>query len=509
MEEFSDFCDNTLKDTEYAIKTATGQIAELKATIEETSAVIDGAATEVEDLSSKAAQKGAEIAEAKKVRAAQHEDFQGNEQELLTSVDELTRSIVKLKQESLLQVGSMDSKQDRNARLVASLKAQAPVFERLLEASYIPLESKKSLSAFLQQGTDEADQDDLSLHAPVQGTTSNYDDHSGGILSTVQGMLDKAQGQLADLRKAEMQAGFSADMVQRGLNEEVRVLNDKTASATARKSSAEEALGKAKGELASTEKTKAEDEALLEAQTEECRAKAAEWATRQKTAAEEMGAIAKATEILKGGVKVFAQTKAVTRRAKKDAQDEEDDQQGADQDRRDQISSFLQGMSHKYNSFALSQLAMSASQDPFGKVKGMIEDMVEKLLEDANKEASQKAFCDTETSKSRQSLEEKTMTLDTLSARVDEASTKRAELGQSIKDLMAEVAELDKAMAEATAIRTTENEEYLKASKDFKDSADAVVAAISVLKSYYAGGALVQVAAKTQSLKSKQPSFGG
>jgi chromosome segregation ATPase len=221
-----------------------------------------------------------------------------------------------------------------------------------------------------------------------------------------------------------------------------------------------------------------------------------------------MAAIAKATEILEGGVKVFAQTKAVTRRSKNAG---DDDAQDADQERRDQLAGYLQTMSHKYNSFSLSQLAMSANADPFGKVKGMIESMIEKLLEDANKEATQKAFCDTETSKTRKSMADKTMTLDTLSARVDEASTKRAELEQSIKDLTGEVAELDKAMAEATAIRTQEHEEYAKSSKDFKDSADAVVAAISVLKSYYAGegGALVQVKAKSQSLKSKQPSFGG
>merc|ERR550514_2227416 len=79
MEEFTDFCDNTLKDTDYAIKTATGQIADLKATIEQTGAEIEAAGAEIEELGSNAAQKGAEIAEAKKVQAAQHADFESNE----------------------------------------------------------------------------------------------------------------------------------------------------------------------------------------------------------------------------------------------------------------------------------------------------------------------------------------------------------------------------------------------------------------------------------------------
>jgi chromosome segregation ATPase len=73
--------------------------------------------------------------------------------------------------------------------------------------------------------------------------------------------------------------------------------------------------------------------------------------------------------------------------------------------------------------------------------------------------------------------------------------------------LEAEVAEIDKAQAEATAIRTTEHEDYMQASKDFKDSAEAVAKAIEVLKNFYEGSFL-QVSAQT-TLKSKQPEFGG
>merc|ERR1719230_2003555 len=73
--------------------------------------------------------------------------------------------------------------------------------------------------------------------------------------------------------------------------------------------------------------------------------------------------------------------------------------------------------------------------------------------------------------------------------------------------LEAEIAEIDKAQAEATEIRTTENADYLKASKDFKDSAEAVAKAIEVLKNFYEGS-FIQVSSKT-ALKSKQPEFGG
>merc|ERR1719324_990116 len=103
------------------------------------------------------------------------------------------------------------------------------------------------------------------------------------------------------------------------------------------------------------------------------------------------------------------------------------------------------------------------------------------------------------------------MTLDKLQARIDGASTTIAELTESVKTLEAEVAEIDKAQAEATKIRTTEHEEYMVSSKDFKDSAEAVAKATEVLKNFYEGS-FIQISSKTQSMskiKDDQPEMGG
>merc|ERR1719267_72496 len=110
--------------------------------------------------------------------------------------------------------------------------------------------------------------------------------------------------------------------------------------------------------------------------------------------------------------------------------------------------------------------------------------------------------------KSKKSQEDKTMTLDKLQARIDGAKSTLAENTESIKTLEAEVAEIDKAQAEATALRTKEHEDYMVASKDFKDSAEAVAKAIEVLKNFYEGSSFIQVSAATN-LKSKQPELGG
>merc|ERR1719324_1316499 len=151
------------------------------------------------------------------------------------------------------------------------------------------------------------------------------------------------------------------------------------------------------------------------------------------------------------------------------------------------------------------QLASVASSDPFVKIRGLIEDMIAKLLKEAQEEATQKAFCDAEMGKSKKSQAEKTATIDKLQTRIDGAEATIATLTEEVKTLQSEVAAIDKAQAEATEIRTKENADNTAAISDFRQSADAVVAAMGVLKSFYEGSALLQIA----SAKSARPSFGG
>jgi len=161
-------------------------------------------------------------------------------------------------------------------------------------------------------------------------------------------------------------------------------------------------------------------------------------------------------------------------------------------------------LSHKFNSYAFMEMAGAASMDPLAKVKGLIEEMIEKLLKEAQGEATQKAFCDAETKKSKKSHQTKSTTHDKLSARADKAASRKAELEESVKSLQAECAEIDAANAEATKIRQEEQATYNKAHKDFSDAAAAVEKAIKVLKDFYAGASLLQVSSKTRTMSASK-----
>ena len=90
--------------------------------------------------------------------------------------------------------------------------------------------------------------------------------------------------------------------------------------------------------------------------------------------------------------KVFLQTSAhLTTKATLDG----------DMESRSQVVGILRRISKNAHSYRLMQLVASAQSDPFGKIRGLIEEMIAKLTKEAAEEADQKSFCDEEISESK------------------------------------------------------------------------------------------------------------
>jgi len=496
MEEYTAFCDDELKEKGYAIETATRELADLSAAIDKNTATGMAKADEISTLGSAIAAKGGELAEATKARASEAETFAAAEKELVKSVDEASRAYTALsKGMALLQGGN-------KAEAKKQMEAVKSAFNAIIGAVSIKTESKRKLKAFLQQANSNMADDELTLKQP-QAKMVAYESKSGGILQTIKDMQEKAESELSDLRKKEMTNNHNFKVIEQGLNAEIAHSTEKLNLAKSAKSAAEEALAKAQGDSAETAKTKSADEEYSKNLKTECETTAMEWDARQKSAKEEMAAIDKASEILTTGVVAFSQVGVQHKMKHFSGMDMDDDDAS---DTRHRLSSKLSQLGKKYHSFALMQLAGSAASDPFVKIRGLIEEMIAKLLKEAQEEASQKAFCDKEMGESKKSQEIKTAKIDKLKARMDEAATTIATLTEAVKTLQSEIAEIDKSQAEATEIRNKENTDNVAAMKDFKDSADAVIAAIGVLKSFYEG-ALIQTKATTQH-KFRAPSFG-
>merc|ERR1719313_1830361 len=130
-------------------------------------------------------------------------------------------------------------------------------------------------------------------------------------------------------------------------------------------------------------------------------------------------------------------------------------------------------------------VAQKVTEDPFGKVRKMIKDLIVRLMEEANEEAEHKGWCDTELASNKQTREEKSSEVETLSAQIDELEASLAKLSEQIGDLTKEVAEITAAVSEATKIREEEKATNTQTVSDAKDAQTAVARAMTVLKEFY------------------------
>jgi hypothetical protein len=474
MSKYTTWCDEEDNTKEDAITSNKRTIGDLNAVIADSNAQIGELSTEIEELAGKISSAEADLSKATGIRGEENDSFSATEKELTETIDTLERATAVLSrgQYSFLQRGG-----------AKDLSKLATGLSKIIEASWVNSQQKKVVQSLLQSAESE-DDEDLSLQP--QATAAAFTSQGGGILDTIKDMSDKAEGTLTDARGAEMKSKHEFEMLKSSLEQELKTMKKRMSAASAEKAGTEKTMSDASEELATTEKTLAADTKYLSELRMSCSKKAEEWEQRQKDAGEEMAAIAKAKEILTEGVKVFLQVKSTL----------DDD----DSNVRNQVASILKKIAKKTPAFALTQLVSAAKSDTFGKIKGLIESMIDRLEKEAAEEADAKAFCDTETEKSKAKQADLTAKLDMHAVRIEKATATIDELKVQIKGIQEAMAAMDTAEAEATALRQKENAEYQKASSDYKQSADAVANAIQVLQQYYSQGSFAQV--------SQAPEFG-
>merc|ERR1719343_984962 len=123
---------------------------------------------------------------------------------------------------------------------------------------------------------------------------------------------------------------------------------------------------------------------------------------------------------------------------------------------RQRVVEFLQGRAHQLGSRYLALVATKAGEDPFGKVKKMIKDLIVKLMEEANAEADQHAYCETELATNKQTRDIKSSEVEDLSANLEEQEALFEKLTTEITTLSDEIAEIKAQQSEATKIRNEE-----------------------------------------------------
>jgi len=256
--------------------------------------------------------------------------------------------------------------------------------------------------------------------------------------------------------------------------------------------------------LASTIEVKAADEHLLANLDVECEQKKLSFDEKQKLRSDEIEAIGKASEILAGDdVSGNAAEHLGLAQESAGASFAQLRSSLSSEGVNKQVREFLATEGQRLHSKQLSLLSEKLSADPFVKVKKLIDDMITKLLEEANADAEKEGWCDTEMGKSKVTRNKLSEEIDGLDAAIEDGKATIMKLTQEVADLAKDIEDLDAEMTESTELRTKEKAKNKHTVMDSKAAQRAVSQATAVLKDFYAKAA--QATALLQQ-KKKAPS---
>merc|ERR1719386_686361 len=124
----------------------------------------------------------------------------------------------------------------------------------VIDAASFSSQDQQKLVA-LVQARHGSEEDDEELGAPA---ASVYKTHSTSIFDILEDLKEKAEGQLADLRKAESATKHNYNMLKQSLEDSIEADSKDMDAEKSSKASTEEAKASAEGDLAETVKGLAE-----------------------------------------------------------------------------------------------------------------------------------------------------------------------------------------------------------------------------------------------------------
>jgi len=155
--------------------------------------------------------------------------------------------------------------------------------------------------------------------------------------------------------------------------------------------------------------------------------------------------------------------------------------------KRKKVLGFLTQKARELKSAALTTMVvkMRDAPSPFAKVKQMIEDLITRLEDEAAAEASQKEWCDKEMSETIAARDAAQREIEAKNAFLTEKRTLVDSLAEDISVLSQEIADLQKAINEETALREKDQMNNNQTLAEAQAGLEAVENAIEVLSNFY------------------------
>merc|ERR550532_3994629 len=270
----------------------------------------------------------------------------------------------------------------------ADMASTLQALSTIVDAAALSSSDQKKLAALVQTQQESVEADDVGLGSPAAAT---YKTHSTNILDLLEDLKEKAEGQLSDLRKAEVNTNHNFALLKQSLEDQVATDTKHMSEEKAGRSAAEESKAAAQGDLGMTAKELVNSKQQQATARATCLQTAADHEATVAARKEELKVIADARQMLadtsSGAVSQTYSLFQVVATSKL--------QTHADLAGREVVE-LVRRLAKQEHSSTLAQLASriaavarygaSNGEDPFAKIKGLIQDMIAKLEREAGSE---------------------------------------------------------------------------------------------------------------------------
>eukprot|EP00747_Dinoflagellata_sp_TGD_P156433 gnl/TRDRNA2_/TRDRNA2_177663_c0_seq5.p1 gnl/TRDRNA2_/TRDRNA2_177663_c0~~gnl/TRDRNA2_/TRDRNA2_177663_c0_seq5.p1 ORF type:complete len:772 (+),score=234.51 gnl/TRDRNA2_/TRDRNA2_177663_c0_seq5:76-2391(+) len=523
--KFMVWCKEGKSDMELQIKSFIMEIEKEQACISKATATVTSSQTSITQLGGDIAHLEFELSEATEIHEKEHAEFLKQEKELLDAIDAIERAI------SIIERHMQGSALLQTKFLTRDVSNLLRGLDQILDALALSAADRQRLTQLIQQHSDDADDDkdlkededrslaQLSSSRPSGVLAGEHDDvgapagavykneASHSILDLLEDLKDKAEEELSELRKEWANTCHSYELACISLKDEIAAYKKEFSELQVSVSTSSESMSTCEGDLSVSSETCTATMGSLADLLHSCMVAAQDHTTAVASRNEELEALSKAKTIIEastGGAEnavysaaaagSFLQLRSSSMRLVS----------GADP-RNFEVVKAVRQLAKKTKSANLMQLASkiaaamrlgaSSGDDPFEKVKGLIEDMIKRLEAKAAEEATHKEYCDREMGNTKDKKEELNAAIDELTTNIDKAESDIAILKQEISELQHDLAELMRLQKEMDDIRAEEKAAFAQHEKDVTAGIEGVRRALEVLRDHYnSAAAFVQIA---------------
>jgi len=318
---------------------------------------------------------------------------------------------------------------------------------------------------------------------------------SNHIIELLEKLLDKTKVQKNELDQFEfdLKAVYDEEMVE--ANNALRFAEKEKAEKSALSEKKNEAMTTLKQERSEEDTDMDSDQAFLDTLTSKCEAASTLFDQRSKSRADEMTALSDATAELtseggasdrykkEGKLNGFLQKKMSFLQTRSRSHRHPGSKLAAIQ----QAQVLIADAADRTKSSVLSSMAlrMKVSEDHFVKVRGLIKDLIAKLKKDAKEEQAQKSFCDKNMKNALTQRDNAQASLESANAKHAQLTAEKEDLESTKQNLIEQIADLKKALLEATELRTQQSLENTWAINNATAGSNSVKRAVGILEQYY------------------------